>query len=87
MDRAAALSGTSPTARRRPGRPPVGGARFAVERGHGIACDLKRCEDGGAVAGADATAVSSRQHTTFGLGRAKSKPHLLHPFRRLASSW
>ena len=31
----------------------TGGARFAVEQGHGIARDLARCEDGGVLDGAD----------------------------------
>ena len=38
----------------------TGGARFAVEQGHGVARDLERCEDGGVLAGADAAAVSDR---------------------------
>jgi tRNA-splicing ligase RtcB (3'-phosphate/5'-hydroxy nucleic acid ligase) len=38
----------------------TGGARFAVEQGHGVARDLERCEDGGVMAGADAAAVSHR---------------------------
>jgi tRNA-splicing ligase RtcB (3'-phosphate/5'-hydroxy nucleic acid ligase) len=38
----------------------TGGARFAVEQGHGVARDLERCEDGGVMAGADAAAVSDR---------------------------
>ena len=38
----------------------TGGARFAVEQGHGIARDFERCEDGGVMAGADAAAVSDR---------------------------
>ncbi len=37
-----------------------GGARYAVERGHGTARDLERCEDGGELAGADPAAVSER---------------------------
>ncbi len=37
-----------------------GGARYAVERGHGTARDLDRCEDGGAVPDADPGAVSER---------------------------
>ncbi len=37
-----------------------GGARFAVESGHGVARDLERCEDLGVIAGADAGAVSDR---------------------------
>jgi tRNA-splicing ligase RtcB len=36
----------------------VGGARFAVERGHGVDRDLERCEDGGAIADADPSRVS-----------------------------
>ncbi|HET6951709.1 MAG TPA: RtcB family protein [Acidimicrobiales bacterium] len=38
----------------------TGGAAYAVERGHGTARDLVRCEDGGVLAGADAAAVSDR---------------------------
>ncbi len=38
----------------------AGGARFAVEQGHGSARDLERCEDGGVMPGADAGAVSER---------------------------
>lgn len=38
----------------------IGGARFAVDQGHGVARDLARCEDGGVMAGADPTAVSER---------------------------
>jgi tRNA-splicing ligase RtcB (3'-phosphate/5'-hydroxy nucleic acid ligase) len=38
----------------------TGGARFAVEQGHGIARDLERCEDGGVLEGAEAAAVSDR---------------------------
>ncbi|MST32251.1 RtcB family protein [Acidimicrobiaceae bacterium USS-CC1] len=36
------------------------GARYAVERGHGTARDLERCEDEGVLAGADPDAVSER---------------------------
>ncbi len=36
------------------------GSRDAVEQGYGVAADLTRCEDLGAVAGADPSAVSSR---------------------------
>ena len=36
------------------------GARYAVEKGHGVPRDLDRCEDRGAMAGADAGAVSER---------------------------
>jgi tRNA-splicing ligase RtcB (3'-phosphate/5'-hydroxy nucleic acid ligase) len=38
----------------------AGGAVYAVERGHGTARDLERCEDGGVLAGADLAAVSDR---------------------------
>ncbi|HYB39513.1 MAG TPA: RtcB family protein, partial [Mycobacterium sp.] len=38
----------------------TGGARYAVEQGHGVARDLQRCEDGGVLEGADAAAVSDR---------------------------
>ena len=38
----------------------TGGARFAVQQGHGVARDLQRCEDGGMLKGADAAAVSER---------------------------
>jgi tRNA-splicing ligase RtcB len=38
----------------------TGGARYAVERGHGVARDLERCEDNGAVSNADPAQVSSR---------------------------
>ena len=38
----------------------TGGAVYAVERGHGTARDLERCEDGGMLAGADPDAVSDR---------------------------
>jgi tRNA-splicing ligase RtcB len=37
-----------------------GGARYAVEQGHGVPRDLERCEDGGAVGDADATQVGER---------------------------
>ncbi|MGW3356326.1 RtcB family protein [Streptomyces bungoensis] len=37
-----------------------GGARYAVERGHGVPRDLERCEDGGAVGDADAAQVGER---------------------------
>ncbi|MED7931284.1 RtcB family protein [Nonomuraea sp. LP-02] len=36
-----------------------GGARYAVEQGHGVARDLERCEDFGAVADADVSQVGS----------------------------
>jgi tRNA-splicing ligase RtcB (3'-phosphate/5'-hydroxy nucleic acid ligase) len=38
----------------------TGGARFAVQQGHGVERDLQRCEDGGVLKGADAAAVSER---------------------------
>ena len=38
----------------------LGGARYAVERGHGVARDLERCEDDGALHGADPGQVSAR---------------------------
>ncbi|MFE0765782.1 RtcB family protein [Streptomyces smyrnaeus] len=37
-----------------------GGSRYAVEQGHGEERDLRRCEDGGAVAAADVGQVSER---------------------------
>jgi tRNA-splicing ligase RtcB len=38
----------------------AGGARYAVEQGHGTGRDLARCEDEGAVAGAEPAGVSQR---------------------------
>ncbi|MFE7300104.1 RtcB family protein [Streptomyces sp. NPDC057579] len=38
----------------------TGGARYAVERGHGVPRDLDRCEDHGALAGADPDQVGQR---------------------------
>ncbi|MEV1001431.1 RtcB family protein [Nonomuraea sp. NPDC050202] len=38
----------------------AGGARYAVERGHGEPADLERCEDRGAVADADPAAIGAR---------------------------
>lgn len=38
----------------------VGGSRYAVEQGHGVAGDLERCEDTGAVDDADPGHVSQR---------------------------
>ena len=38
----------------------TGGAVYAVERGHGTANDLERCEDGGMLRGADPEVVSER---------------------------
>ncbi|GGM71741.1 RNA-splicing ligase RtcB [Longimycelium tulufanense] len=47
------------------------GARYAVEVGHGVARDLERCEDGGAIAGADPDRVSARA-VERGLGQVGS---------------
>ncbi|SON59667.1 RNA-splicing ligase RtcB [Mycobacterium simulans] len=49
----------------------TGGARFAVEQGHGVARDLERCEDGGALEGADAATISDRA-VERGLGQIGS---------------
>jgi tRNA-splicing ligase RtcB len=49
----------------------TGGARFAVEQGHGVARDLERCEDGGVLDGADAATVSDRA-VERGLGQVGS---------------
>jgi tRNA-splicing ligase RtcB len=49
----------------------VGGARFAVQQGHGVTADLQRCEDGGMLEGADAAAVSDRA-VERGLGQVGS---------------
>ena len=49
----------------------AGGARFAVEQGHGTARDLEQCEDGGVLDGADATTVSDRA-IERGLGQVGS---------------
>ncbi|GAA4136244.1 RtcB family protein [Actinomadura keratinilytica] len=49
----------------------TGGARFAVERGHGVQRDLDRCEDGGVVAGADPGQVGTRA-VERGLGQVGS---------------
>ncbi|MGW5094978.1 RtcB family protein [Streptomyces nodosus] len=38
----------------------VGGAGYAVEHGHGVPRDLERCEDRGALAGADPSLVGQR---------------------------
>jgi tRNA-splicing ligase RtcB len=38
----------------------LGGSRYAVERGFGVARDLERCEDAGGIAGADPSRVSPR---------------------------
>ncbi|KJS52932.1 RNA ligase [Streptomyces rubellomurinus subsp. indigoferus] len=38
----------------------LGGARYAVEHGHGVPRDLERCEDGGVLAGAAPAEVSTR---------------------------
>ncbi|MTE13575.1 RtcB family protein [Nocardia aurantiaca] len=49
----------------------AGGAVYAVGRGHGVARDLERCEDGGAVAGAGPGLVSDRA-LERGLGQVGS---------------
>ncbi len=49
----------------------TGGARFAVEQGHGVTEDLRRCEDGGVLEGADAATVSERA-VERGLGQIGS---------------
>ena len=49
----------------------AGGSRYAVERGHGVARDLDRCEDAGAVADADPAQVSDRA-LQRGLGQVGS---------------
>jgi tRNA-splicing ligase RtcB len=49
----------------------TGGARFAVEQGHGVARDLQRCEDGGVLPGADPAIVSDRA-VERGLGQIGS---------------
>ncbi|HEX9713654.1 MAG TPA: RtcB family protein [Actinomycetota bacterium] len=49
----------------------MGGSRYAVERGFGVERDLERCEDGGAIAGADAAHVSARA-LERGLGQVGS---------------
>ncbi|MGR3938865.1 RtcB family protein [Streptomyces sp. BRA346] len=48
-----------------------GGSRYAVERGYGEERDLVRCEDGGAVADADAAQVGARARER-GLGQVGS---------------
>ncbi|MDQ4033874.1 MAG: RtcB family protein [Actinomycetota bacterium] len=47
------------------------GSRYAVEQGHGVARDLERCEDGGAVDDADPAQVSARA-VERGLGQVGS---------------
>ncbi len=49
----------------------TGGARYAVEQGHGVPRDLTRCEDGGAVDDADPGQVSERA-VQRGLGQVGS---------------
>ncbi|MFC5005423.1 RtcB family protein [Dactylosporangium cerinum] len=49
----------------------TGGARYAVQQGHGTQRDLERCEDGGAVADADPGQVSERA-VQRGLGQVGS---------------
>src|SRR6185503_10576720 len=55
------------------------GARWAVQRGMGIASDLDRCEDGGTLAGADPAAVSeaAKQRGRDQLGTLGSGNHFL----------
>ncbi|MFF4353155.1 RtcB family protein [Streptomyces sp. NPDC001530] len=48
-----------------------GGSRYAVEQGYGEERDLRRCEDGGAVADADVAQVSERARER-GLGQVGS---------------
>ena len=57
----------------------VGGARYAVEQGHGVARDLERCEDAGAVGGADPGQVSRRavERGTGQVGSLGSGNHFL----------
>jgi tRNA-splicing ligase RtcB (3'-phosphate/5'-hydroxy nucleic acid ligase) len=49
----------------------TGGAEFAVEQGHGVTADLRRCEDVGVLPGADAATVSERA-VERGLGQIGS---------------
>ncbi|WP_431045983.1 RtcB family protein [Streptomyces sp. P1-3] len=49
----------------------TGGARYAVEHGHGVPRDLARCEDAGALAGADPAQVGTRA-VERGLGQVGS---------------
>lgn len=49
----------------------AGGARYAVEQGHGSVRDLERCEDDGALDGADPAAVRRRAEER-GLGQVGS---------------
>ncbi|MFF8833177.1 RtcB family protein [Streptomyces sp. NPDC015131] len=49
----------------------LGGSRYAVEEGHGEERDLLRCEDGGAVAGADPVQVGARARER-GIGQVGS---------------
>ena len=57
----------------------VDGARWAVERGFGTAADLVRCEEGGAMPGADPGAVSAkaRQRGTPQVGTLGAGNHFL----------
>lgn len=48
------------------------GARYAVERGHGVERDLERCEDGGTLPGAAAAAEVSDRALERGLGQLGS---------------
>lgn len=56
-----------------------GGSRYAVERGHGVARDLDRCEDGGVVTDADPAGVSdrARQRGLSQVGSLGSGNHFL----------
>lgn len=57
----------------------VGGARYAVEQGHGCERDLERCEDEGALDGADPAEVSQRaeQRGSAQVGSLGSGNHFL----------
>ncbi|MEE1767461.1 RtcB family protein [Streptomyces sp. JV185] len=50
-----------------------GGARYAVEQGHGVPRDLERCEDGGAVGDAGAAARCVTASTGAWAGRRSSR--------------
>ena len=74
----------------------TGGARFAVEQGHGVTRDLDRCEDGGVLEGADAATVSDRA-VKRGLGQMaawapattswKCRPWTAYSTRRRPRRW
>ncbi len=57
----------------------LGGSRYAVEQGHGVARDLERCEDMGAVSDASTGAVSerARQRGAKQVGSLGSGNHFL----------